>query len=82
MLKAIRKPVGVFRGVNFMTPEILAFYKLRTGLGYAELSEGTGFRHEPIFGVSIRPHDRNGNDRGSKMFHSKAEALRYIEEKS
>jgi len=82
MFKSINKPQGVFRGVNFMTPEIIGYYKLRRGFGYVEFSEGTGFLHEPIFGVAIRPLDRNGKDRGSKMFFSKREALNYIEKKS
>jgi len=76
MTHTIIKPKGIFQGNNFMTPNILAYY--RTRRGYAELSEGTGFSREPIFGVTV--HDYKGNDTGqSKMVFSKDEAIKYIE---
>jgi hypothetical protein len=63
-----------FRGLarNFMTPQVLGYYKLRRG--YAELSTGTGFRHEPIYGVTVRP-DPGGQ---SRMFYDRAEAEAFI----
>jgi len=77
MLRAIAAPRGVFKGHNFMTPNIHAHYKLREG--YAELSTGEGIYREPIFGVTVRKHDgTHFSPELSKLFHSKAEALEYI----
>ena len=73
MLTPIHVQPGIFRGVNFMTPEVLGCYKLREG--YAELSAGTGLRNEPIFGVTVRP---DPHPQRSKMCCSKQEALDYI----
>jgi len=76
-IESIKEPAGIFKGANFMTPRIIAYYRVRKRL-YAELSEGTGFSQEPIFGVTV--HDSYGNDTGkSKMVFSKAEAMEYIE---
>lgn len=77
-------PRGIFRGTNFMTPDVIAYFKLRHGLGWAELTSGTGIEHEPIFGVTVR--DYMGEDPGrntpggnlSKMFFSEREAREYI----
>lgn len=74
-LIACRAPEGLFPGRNFMTPEVQGCYKLRKG--YAELSEGRGMHNEPIFGVTVRPEDGR-----SKLFHSRSDALDYIEEQS
>lgn len=69
---------NIFKGKNFMTPDIITYGK--KGKFYYELSEGRGFNHEPIFGVTIR--DENGErfdpDR-SKLCHSLTEAKNYIE---
>jgi hypothetical protein len=73
-MKTISKPNGLFRGRNFMTPDVIAYYKLRKG--HAELSEGTGITHKPIYGVTVEPDAENTR---SRMFHSKAEALNYID---
>ena len=71
-------PKGTFSGVNIMTPEVLAYYKLRKG--WAELSQGRGMEGEPIYGVTIR---MLGGDRltpdPSKLLYSRAVALRYIQ---
>ena len=71
-------PKGTFRGVNFMTPEVLGHYKLRKG--WAELSQGRGMEGEPIYGVTVR---MLGGARltpdPSKLLYSRAEALRYIQ---
>jgi hypothetical protein len=73
-MKAIQKPQGVFKGRNFMTPDVLMYFKLRKG--YAELSEGTGLNRQPIFGVTVEP---DTPDRArSKVCQSKSEALAYI----
>lgn len=55
----ITKPRGIFRGVNFMTPRILAFYRVTVAgrTAYVELSEGEGLDREPIFGVTFRAAD-------------------------
>lgn len=77
-MKALKKctpPSGLFRGTNFMTPNISMYYRLREG--YAELSEGRGMSNQPIFGVTVRPEDGR-----SKLFQSKSAALDYIEELS
>jgi hypothetical protein len=67
-------PAGLFEGRNFMTPDIVAYFNLGDGV-WAELSTGTGMSRQPIFGVTIRPDP--GNKR-SKMFQSRAQAMRYI----
>jgi len=77
-VKHIAPPRGVFRGKNFMTPDVLSYYKLR--VGYAELSEGTGINRQPIFGVTVRPDTwEDGKQARSKMFQSKTAAMDYIE---
>lgn len=75
-LKPIARP-DVFNGAgkNFMTPDIINYYKLRSGYGYAELSEGEGFHREPIYGVTIRPEQKPSL---SRMFRSKIDAIEYI----
>lgn len=71
-------PPGTFRGSNFMTPTVTDFFKL--GVGYAELSNGTGIDREPIFGVTVRPdHLKEGDEKRSKLFWSEAKALAYID---
>ena len=77
MLKRVSKPRNHFDGENFMTPTAVAYYKLRKGLGYAELSRGEGFTHEPIFGVTVAS-DGNINHDLSRMFHSIGAATGYI----
>lgn len=81
-MKSIQKPQGVFtqgvfKGLNFMTPNVIMYYKLRKG--YAELSEGTGISRQPIFGVTVEPDTDRAR---SKMCQSKSEALAYIESMS
>ena len=65
-------PRGTFKGKNMMTPDILGYFKLRSG--YAELSEGTGLSRQPIFGVTVR-----GAAAESKLFQSYSAAVEYIE---
>lgn len=72
-LQAITPPSGVFQGKNFMTPNVLGYFKLRPGYGYAELSEGRGMDGERIFGVTVRPDRTMG-----RLFHSRADAQEYI----
>lgn len=66
-------PKGTFKGSNFMTPHVIAYYKLRKG--YAELSEGTGMSRQPIYGVTVHP---DSDRTRSKLCHSHSEALEYI----
>lgn len=74
-LKLVKRP-DVFKsmGRNFMTPDILGFYKLREG--YAELSTGEGMSRQPVYGVTVIP-DEPVNAR-SKLCQSEQEALDYI----
>jgi hypothetical protein len=69
----------LFKGENFMTPIRMGWFKL--ALGYAELSQGTGISHQPIFGVTVRPDkwEHNGMEARSRLFQSKAAAMEYIE---
>jgi len=76
MLKSIDKPDGYFGGRNFMTPLVLGYYALRHG--YAELSEGTGISHQPIFGVTVQPD----TEKRSKVFQTRSAALHYIRDMS
>ena len=76
-LQPTTPPKGVFVGINIMTPDVLGYYKLRSG--YVELSEGTGFQNGPIFGVTVGEEDEKGPDERSELFFSKQEALSYIE---
>jgi hypothetical protein len=72
---------------NFMTPHVLSYGKLppvdKAIERAYELSEGTGFEHEPIFGVSIVNLFEDGTTARdwdiSKMCRSKQEAEQYIQ---
>lgn len=62
-MRALTKTPEPFQGLapNFMTPKVLAYYKLKTGQ-YAEISEGTGIQRQAIYGVTVRPvvdHDHD-----------------------
>jgi hypothetical protein len=79
---------SLFKGSNFMTPDILRYGRSdEHGKGAAgrvrfyELSTGRGFKGEPIFGVTVRDSDGNRFDPDlSKMFFSRRAAEDYIEE--
>lgn len=65
--------------VNFMTPNILK-RGLRGGFAY-ELSTGTGFQNQPIWGVTLL--DRRTGEHlheQCKCFQSREAAERYIRE--
>jgi hypothetical protein len=75
-------PPGYFRGSSFMTPTVLAYYRLRSALGrvlYVELSVGQGFHGEGIYGVTVR---RANGDRltpdPSTMYGSRHDAMQAI----
>jgi len=64
---------------NFMTPRIRSVLQVGDDR-FIEVSEGTGFHDEPIFGVTIAKKAKSGFSTGdprSRMFFNKAEALAY-----
>lgn len=66
---------------NFMTPYEISSKQINNDT-FVELSEGTGFEHDKIFGVSIIKKEGNSfttlhKDNRSKMFYSKKEAIKY-----
>lgn len=66
------------QGKNFMTPRVIEHIDAPNGR-LIELSEGTGFDNEPIFGVSVA--DAEGNrllHPTSQMFFSLGEARKHI----
>lgn len=75
-------PRQVFRGNNFMTPTVLAYYRLALGsrrVVYAELSEGRGMHGEPIFGVTVRrPNGDRLTPDPSTMYWSRDDAMQAI----
>ena len=86
-LEIIAPPRGVFRGANFMTPRPLEYYRrtLRGRSVYVELSEGEGFDHSPLYGVTFRFADggelwRDGGSDPSRCFHSRSAALEWARE--
>lgn len=77
MLRRLNHTPSVMpRDTNFMTPNMLSYWSFQYDgkTLYAELSEGEGIRHEPIFGVTIRPDEH----KLSRMFYDQAEAMRYL----
>lgn len=76
-LRPTNQPSRVFIGRNFMTPNIIGYFRLR--VGFAELSTGTGMANQPIWGVTIRKS--NGSRLSpdpSDCFQSKQDALDLI----
>lgn len=65
------------QGKNMMTPDIIDYVDAPNGL-LVELSQGTGFNHEPIFGVSVADADGNRLFDESQMFHSLEDARQHI----
>jgi hypothetical protein len=45
---------------NLITPRIVSYGKITPGIAY-EVSEGTGFEHEPVWGVSIAQLMQDGS---------------------
>jgi hypothetical protein len=69
--------LSVVKGKNFMTPHVLGYYgNAKTAV---ELSQGTGFSHEKIFGVTVVLDGIHDNDK-SKCFYSETEAINYIKQ--
>lgn len=68
------------QGTNFMTPGIIEYIDAPNGK-LIELSRGTGFDNEPIFGVSVA--DASGErlfEPDSQMFYSIEDARNHIAE--
>lgn len=74
-MRRVQTRPHIFVGNNFMTPNIVGYWKLARG--YAELSTGTGIYNQPIYGVTVRPEDGR-----SKLFDSSVAAMDYIKEMS
>lgn len=71
----------VFKGQNFMTPDVILYGKVEhPGRSvYYELSRGTGFSGEEIFGVTVRDYmGRRFEPDPSKVLFSRADAENYI----
>lgn len=68
-----------FKGKNIMTPDVVEYGK--TGDLIFEISEGTGFNREPIFGVTVLDitDEENPVRRSAlnKLCHSLEEAQEY-----
>ena len=65
------------QGKNFMTPDVIEY--ITTPRFLVELSEGTGFDHEPIYGVTVATLDGEPDHDRSQMFHSLDDAREFIE---
>ena len=65
-------------GENFMTPRVVSYY--RCGKYAVELSAGEGFKHEPIWGVTVKTAGVTIETEYelSKMFHSLGAAMDHI----
>ena len=64
---------------NFMTPDIISIKQ--KGNRIYELSEGTGFENEPIYGASELESKPDGNFQSTargQMFHSEEKAKEHL----
>lgn len=70
---------GIFEGCNFITNNIVSRKKLKGHKVYFELSYGTGFSQDYVYGVTFR--DGNGNNyyNQSKCCHSYEEVRETLE---
>jgi hypothetical protein len=67
--------------VNFMTPNEISSKQINNNT-FVELSEGTGFENDRIFGVTIIKKKGNSfttqhDDNRSEMFKSKEDAIKH-----
>lgn len=67
------------RGKNIMTPKLIEFDWIVSQKVVYELSEGTDFKHKPIFGLTIVGEDIDRSDYSTLCF-SLEEAREKIEE--
>ena len=72
-----RPPRGI-TGTNLMTPELLG-YVIVGGVS-VEVSYGTGFDHEPVFGLTWGRLTDGSPDPRDRLVHSLAEARTYFME--
>ena len=67
----------VVRGKNIITPDVIGFYQ--NGDFIMELSEGTGFSGDPVYGVTVVSETYKEHEKDlSQMFHSRKEAINYM----
>lgn len=66
---------SVVKGKNFMTPNVLGYYKVKNGA--AELSIGKGFTNNMMYGVTV-VKDNEHNHELSQVFYSELKAREYI----
>lgn len=66
---------NVVKGKNFMTPDILGYYKIKNGA--AELSKGEGITGSTMYGVTV-VKDNEHNHKLSQSFYSEWKAMEYI----
>lgn len=76
-------PPGIFRGTNFMTSDVISYFRIQPYAGrtaYVELSEGMNvLLNGSIYGVTARQADGSKFDPDpSKCFHDKQKAIDYI----
>jgi hypothetical protein len=68
--------IRTIKGKNLITPDVLG-YGVRGIFAY-ELSEGTGFGTNPLYGVTVLELTGERRNDLSQMFHSIEEADEYI----
>lgn len=66
---------NIVKGENFMTPNVLGYYKIKNGS--TELSQGEGFTGNTIYGVTVVRDNEHNHDL-SQVFYSELEAREYI----
>lgn len=66
---------NIVKGKNFMTPNVIGYYKIKNGA--AELSKGEGFTGSMMYGVTV-VKDNEHNHELSQAFSSEWKAKEYI----
>lgn len=82
-IEHVNQPAGIFRGRNFMTPEVVGYYRTvyQGRTAYVELSRGRGMAREPLYGVTVRDADgARFEPDPSTCYRFRAEADRAIRE--
>lgn len=70
------RPEGIPRQPNFLTPEVIGYWRI--GQFVAELSSGEGFeRGTTIYGVTVSPDPTRKVSKGG--FRTKTDAMDYME---
>lgn len=68
---------AIVKGENFITPKILDYYV--TGDYLCELSQGTDFDGNKVFGVTVANAETGKHEHGlSKLWETKKKAIAYI----